>query len=274
MSAAATSPDRVAEILSRVPIFSHLNRRDLKKLAKLCVPRHFAAGDTVIEEGAIGLGMFLVTAGRVEVFKSKNGDRISLGFMQRDDILGEVALVDDQPRSASAVAVEPTDCFLLTKDSFDTLVKKEPEIAWCIVPGLGERIRELHHRALDAEDKLKEAEMAQKKTAKKAAPEPEVEAEAEDEESSEWSDAMMRMFRMQYGLMMGGVAGMTGMARAFEKFFDALGEETELRDCDSARDVFEKLPDGMVEATRCAISEMEDLPQRMIDRFKHYSKAS
>ena len=133
----------VEEALARVPLFSHLVPRDLKKLARLCVPRSFVAGDRIIEEGSTALGMYVLIAGEIEVFKSEGKDRVVLGRMGRGDVLGEIALIDDRPRSASAVALEATECLLLTKDSFDLLVKKEPDIAWCIVPNLAERIREI-----------------------------------------------------------------------------------------------------------------------------------
>jgi len=278
--------ERIEEILSAVPIFSRLEARDIKRLAKLCVPRTFAAGDMVIEEGAIGLGMYVMTSGRVEVFKQGASGKVALGHMEEGDVLGEIALIDDQPRTANALAVTDTECLLLTRDSFETLVKKEPDVAWCIVPVLADRIRELHERAVDAESRLQresavagETESRRKTAArddsgheKRADAAGSTEKDREEDESSDWEDAMARMFRMQYGLMLGGMTGMTGMARLWESFFRKLADETEIGDTNQFSDLMDKAPDGFVAAGREALSELEDLPQEMVDSFRRVFK--
>jgi CRP-like cAMP-binding protein len=274
--------ERIEEILAGVPIFARLESRDVKRLAKLCVPRVFDAGETVIEEGAMGLGMFVITSGRVEVFKKAESGSVSLGAMEEGDVLGEIALIDDQPRSASAVAKTRTECLLLTRDSFETLVKKEPEVAWCVVPVLAERIRELHERAVAAEERLREAESAAA-AGGSATPEPErasgtagsADSETkdnDDEETSEMQDALAKALRMQYGIMLGGMTGMTGMARMAETFLKKLADESEIADTEDLSDLLEKAPDSFAAASRKAVSDLEDLPQEMVDSFRSVYK--
>ena len=266
----APGVDAIEENLSRVPLFSRLDRKNLRKLARLCVPRSFAAGDPVLEEGAMGLGLFLVTSGRIDIFRSSADREVQLGTAVGGDILGEIALVDDQPRTASAVAREDTECLLLTRDSFDTLVKKEPEIAWCIVPGLTERIRQLHERLSD-DDRLA-AELPDAVTeVDPEATESDV-TEDEDDETADWSATVTRLLRIQYGLMAGAAKGLTGGAKAMESFLDGLADETDLKDNDSWSEVVDKVPDGVVEATREALKELEELPQAMTDAFRRYSR--
>ncbi|MDH3744378.1 MAG: cyclic nucleotide-binding domain-containing protein [Acidobacteriota bacterium] len=281
MSDAAKTSERVEEILASVPIFSRLNNRDVKKLARLCVPKTFDELETIIEEGATGLGMFVITSGRAEVFKGKGDTRLSLGAMEEGDVLGEIALIDNQPRSASAVAQTETECLLLTRDSFETLVKKEPEIAWCIVPSLAERVRELHGRALEAEERLAQGEAASRPekretTADSAAAASESESvtdsDGEDEATSEAWETMARSMRMPYGLMVGGLTGMTAMVKMWETFFTKLADETELRDSDTFSEVMDKAPDGVVAASRATISELEKVPQDMVDSFQRIYK--
>jgi len=275
----------VEEILSAVPIFSRLGKRDLKKLAKLCVPKTFAEGETLIEEGATGLGLFVITSGRAEVFKGSGADRTVLGAMETGDVLGEIALVDNQPRSASAVAQTTTECLLLTRDSFETLVKNDPEIAWCIVPSLAERVRELHARALASEEKLRQSSQEDRSEAtaaakpKKAkagtAPEAEHEAESEDEDEDDNSEAwesMASMMRMPYAMAVGGLTGVAAMAKMGETFFRKLADETDLRDSDDLSEIMNKAPDGFVAATREALSDMEKMPQDMVDSFRSIYK--
>ncbi len=262
MSDDATTTEGVEEALAKVPIFSRLNQRDLKKLAKLCVRKTFEEHETLIEEGATGLGLFVVTSGRVEIFKGKGEDKVVLGAMEEGDVIGEIALIDDQPRSASGVALTPTECLLLTRDSFEGLIKQAPEIAWCIVPSLSERVRELHANLVKAEDRLRQG------GSESDAPETDSKSsEDEEEEDSEVWETMTRMTRMPCGLMLGGLTGVTAMAKTWETFFSKLAEETDLRDSDSLSDVIEKAPDGFVAASREALSEFENAPQDMVDSF-------
>ena len=239
----------VEEALARVPLFSHLVPRDLKKLARLCVPRSFAAGDRIIEEGSTALGMYVLIAGEIEVFKSEGKDEG-----------GEIALIDDRPRSASAVALEATECLLLTKDSFDLLVKKEPDIAWCIVPSLAERVRELHLKAITAEERVRELESGEATDG------------GDETEDSSWESAASRLMRAQYGLMMGGVAAMTGFADLWEKFMTTLADETDLGQSDNMSDLAGKLPDGLISATRAMLEKMEDVPQDVLDAFRKHTE--
>lgn len=132
--------DRV-EPLGRTEIFGRLSRRRLAKLAKACVPQSFQRGELLLEEGAVGLGMFVITQGRVEVFRGEGAGKVELARLSSGDLLGEIALVDELPRSASARALERTECLLITRQAFRSLTRNDPEIAWCIVPTLAARLR-------------------------------------------------------------------------------------------------------------------------------------
>ena len=107
-------------------------------------------------------------------------------------------------------------------------------------------------------------------------PEDEKAAEApdaveEEEETSDAADAMMKMMRMQYGMMVGGAKGMTGLARLAEKFFHALGDETEVSEA-SLSDFLQNLPEGLASAAKQTLEEAEDLPQEMVDAYRQYAK--
>jgi CRP-like cAMP-binding protein len=265
-------------ILSEVALFSRLDRRDLRKVAQLCVPRSFAAGELIVQEGEMGLGLFLLTAGRVEVFKGDGDEALSLGFLGSGDVLGEMAVLDDRPRSASAVAVEPTDCLLITRDSFSTLVEEEPGIAWWIVPALTERIRKLDQQSLaDAERRRQEKPRAETEAAAEAAaPESSEPPDDEDEDESDTiadiEEATMRFFRAQYALMMGSLTGLRGMIRACEKAMATMADESRLRNSDRIGDLLEELPRGCLEAMRTALKESEEVPEEMADSFREHLK--
>lgn len=97
------------------------------------------------------------------------------------------------------------------------------------------------------------------------------EVEEKEEETSDAADAMMKMMRMQYGVMMGGAKGATGLARLAEKFLDALGGETKVTEADLT-DFLKNLPEGVASATKKTLEEAEDLPQEMVDAYRQYAK--
>ncbi|MEM7587982.1 MAG: cyclic nucleotide-binding domain-containing protein, partial [Acidobacteriota bacterium] len=145
-------PDAEIEAaLAKLQIFSSLSSQDLSELAAQCLRKEYAAGVAILEEGSTGLGLFLLTSGRVEVFKQHGDRRLHLAELGRGDILGELALIDQQPRSASAVALEDTECLLLTRDRFRSLAETRPRITWALVPRLAMRNRELQDQLMAAQ---------------------------------------------------------------------------------------------------------------------------
>jgi CRP-like cAMP-binding protein len=139
---------RAEEFLQRAPLFARLESRQLHRLAGLCVPRTYDPGEEIVVEGSTGLGLFVITSGRVEVTRGTGDEKIVFAELGSGDLLGEMSLVDDQPRSATVRTLEPTTCLLITRGSFQSLVDSEPEIAWCIVPVLAGRLRALQEELI------------------------------------------------------------------------------------------------------------------------------
>src|ERR1700743_3261248 len=104
-----------AELLARTPMFQDLAADDLHALAGSLVERRFHAGEIIMTLGDRGTSMFIVAEGDVNIFlPGEASRRISLKDIQVGEYLGELALFDDKPRSASAVAT--TDAVLLELD--------------------------------------------------------------------------------------------------------------------------------------------------------------
>ena len=285
MPQAPKSADRVLEALAKVPAFAHLDERNRRKLARLCTLKSFAAGDVLYEEGALGLGLFIVVSGRVERYKGGDAKKVGLGTVGAGGILGQLALIDEQPRSASAAALEASECLLLTRDGFDTLVKKDPQIAWCLTPDLAGRIRELQAQAMAAElarekaaaarpaAEPAEAAGAKAKRAKKETGEEDA-GSSEDDEDDKTSDiesAFFKMMRMQFGMMAGAAKYMTETSRVMEKFLDSMADETEVKTSEDWGDMMGKIPDAMVTATREAMDRCDEVPKKMVDAYRRYS---
>jgi CRP/FNR family cyclic AMP-dependent transcriptional regulator len=131
----ATDP---AEALKRVPLLSGLGDRERERLAKELHERTFAAGSAVVTEGATGAGFFVIADGNATV--SVGGqERARLG---PGDYFGEMALIDDAPRSATITADTDVRAFGMTPWEFKPFVLSHPEVAWSMLRSLSSRVRE------------------------------------------------------------------------------------------------------------------------------------
>jgi CRP/FNR family cyclic AMP-dependent transcriptional regulator len=115
------------EILSKVPAFSDLKARELKEVAAIMHRREYRAGEPVFFEGDPGLGMYIIQDGDVSIqVAGKDGERRELVVLSDGDFFGELALLDESPRSADAVA--KSDCLLLgffRPDLFELIARKQ-----------------------------------------------------------------------------------------------------------------------------------------------------
>jgi CRP-like cAMP-binding protein len=132
-----------AENLSKVPIFSGVKDKDLKRLAQRMMERTFGEGETITEEGKSGVGFFVIEQGDATV--SIKGEIVrTLG---PGDWFGEIALIDDGPRSATIVAGTDLRCRGTTAWEFRPFVQEHPEVAWPLLETLAARLREAEVRA-------------------------------------------------------------------------------------------------------------------------------
>jgi len=113
-------------LLKRVPIFEGLDNRELERIAASMKQRTFGAGDTVTTEGQGGVGFFVIEDGEARV--TIHGDeRRRLG---PGDYFGEVALLNDSPRTATITAETELRCYGMTSWDFKPLVESHSSIAW------------------------------------------------------------------------------------------------------------------------------------------------
>lgn len=103
----------------------------------------FAAGETIFQEGEPGRQMFIVEEGQVEIFRSAAGGPKKVGTLGPGDFFGEMAIIDDLPRAASARA--RSECRLLGIDhaTFDRMLRQYPEVAIRMLRKMSARLREL-----------------------------------------------------------------------------------------------------------------------------------
>jgi CRP-like cAMP-binding protein len=114
------------EVLSKVPAFSNLSARELKEVATIVHKREYRTGEPVFYQGDPGLGMYIVQDGEVSItILGKDGNERELATLNDGDFFGELALLDESPRSANAIC--KTECTLIgffRPDLFELIEKK------------------------------------------------------------------------------------------------------------------------------------------------------
>jgi CRP-like cAMP-binding protein len=144
---ATPSSAEVVELLARVPIFSTLETDDLQRIAQLAVPRRFEAGQVVFREGDASDTCYVVHTGRTRaVHQHGDGRTITLATFGPGDIFGELALFEDELRSATIEALGETSVVAVLGPDMRRLMAEHPQIAMRLVIALGRRLREANER--------------------------------------------------------------------------------------------------------------------------------
>src|SRR5580693_962537 len=143
----ATKAADIVELLGRVPVFSTLEHEDLERIAQLVVPRTFDPGQIVFREGDASDTCYIVRAGRARAVREHpDGRTITLATFGSGDIFGELAMFEDELRSATVEAVQRTSVVAVLGPDMRRLMVEHPQIAIRLVAALGRRLRETNDR--------------------------------------------------------------------------------------------------------------------------------
>jgi CRP-like cAMP-binding protein len=143
---AATAQDTVA-LLAHVPVFEALAPEDLEQVAAVAVPRRFEAGHVVFREGDDSDTCYVVSSGHARAIRSHtDGRSITLATFGPGDIFGELAMFDDEKRSATVEAVEAVDAVAILGADMRRLLREHPGLAVKLVTALGRRLRAANER--------------------------------------------------------------------------------------------------------------------------------
>jgi CRP-like cAMP-binding protein len=142
------------ETLHRMPLFRHLTYQELVRVMNIVDVRTFAPADHVLLEGDEGDELFIVLTGSVRVH---SGDT-EIAVLGPGQHVGEMALVDKVPRSASVTSVEASKLMVLRRRDFFDIVRKDHDVAvkllWAFLGVLTERLRRTSHELGDARGQL------------------------------------------------------------------------------------------------------------------------
>jgi CRP/FNR family transcriptional regulator len=143
---AATSEDTIA-LLRAVPVFSDLGEDELARVADVAVPRQFVAGEVVFREGDESSTCYVMRHGRARAVREHpDGRSITLANFGPGDIFGELAMFDDERRSATIETLEDTEAIAILGGDMRRLLSEHAEIAVKMLASLGRRLRETNER--------------------------------------------------------------------------------------------------------------------------------
>src|SRR5437764_15292794 len=143
------------DALARVDLFSSLREKELKELATSCREGRYSPGSVLISQGEKGLGLFILTKGTVRITRatSPDGAEEVLGTAEAGDIIGEMALLDDMPRSATVTAVDEVSVLVLPFWEFRIvlreILRRDPDVGLDLLAVLSRRLRKCEQRAYE-----------------------------------------------------------------------------------------------------------------------------
>jgi CRP/FNR family transcriptional regulator, cyclic AMP receptor protein len=134
---------QTTDLLRSIPMFEGLSPEDLEHLASTLVERRFKGGEMIFHQGDRGAEMYIVAKGHVNIhLPGENSRRVSLKDITIGEYFGELALFDDKPRSASALATTDAVLVELARDTLSSYLERRPRAAMAILQTMAERIRE------------------------------------------------------------------------------------------------------------------------------------
>lgn len=123
-------------------LFSNLSDEELSQLAQIARERKFDRNQVVFYEGDLGGSLYIIVSGTVKiVMMSDDGREHILGLLHEGDFFGEISLIDGEPRSATAIALEKANVVMISRDDFIRLLRENPEMSLKIMVILCERLR-------------------------------------------------------------------------------------------------------------------------------------
>lgn len=138
MTAIATT----ADFLATVPLFSGLDRIELQRFGEMTREKFYPRGSVILFENDPGDSLFVVRQGRVKVVLiGEDGREVILGVLGVGEHFGELALIDDRPRSAHVIAMDDSHLLVLRREDFRRRVESSPAVAWSLLTELSRRLR-------------------------------------------------------------------------------------------------------------------------------------
>ncbi|MCF6154994.1 MAG: cyclic nucleotide-binding domain-containing protein [Candidatus Brocadia sp.] len=138
--------NNVLNLLREIPVLDDLSKEELKEFERIAHHRYFEANEHIFWEGEPGVGMYVIKKGAVKIYKaSADGKKDVLAILKDGDFFGELALLDESPRSASAIAMEVCHILGFLRPEFFSILERKPRLGFKVAMKLakiiGKRLR-------------------------------------------------------------------------------------------------------------------------------------
>ena len=142
-----TAPQDTTALLGRIPLFAELAEDELGRVADVAVPRRFEADEVVFREGDSSNTCYVIRTGHARAVREHpDGRSITLARFGPGDIFGELAMLDDERRSATVETIEETEVIAILGPDMRRLLREHPDLAVKLIVSLGRRLRETNER--------------------------------------------------------------------------------------------------------------------------------
>lgn len=128
-------------VLKKVPLFASLSETDLQNLAGLLRWKSIGKGEILFRHGDEGMALYIIMQGRIKISLSRRLEKMTIAILGQGEFLGEMALLDGQPRSADAVALEDSHLYLLNRNDFLSFLFNNDNAVRTILHSLSARLR-------------------------------------------------------------------------------------------------------------------------------------
>ncbi len=147
----ADSASEALDLLMNVVLFRNMPKSMLRELSQKLRPIRYRAHTDIFHEGDEGATLYIILKGAVKIFiPSLDGREVVLAVHRKYDLLGEMSLLDDYPRSASARTIEGTEAMSLNRHDFLSVLDRHPEAQRAIIDVLVARLRATNQSIQDA----------------------------------------------------------------------------------------------------------------------------
>ncbi len=137
--------------LKRVSLFSEMTLEQIRVLTSHLEEHHFLPGEVIMYEGDFSQELYILVSGRVRIAKDYGGlHELTLASLPPGDFFGEMAIFENAPRSATAVAEEEAELLVLSPEKFKQTIYQKPEMAFAIFRELSARLRRRQEHAAGA----------------------------------------------------------------------------------------------------------------------------
>ena len=135
----STESDELVQSLKAIALFKALTEKDLRHMMEVIHNRNYISGEYIFYQGDPGIGLYILMEGEVTISReSDEGDKITLAVIRKGDFFGELALIDNDKRSASAIASTDVKLSVIFKSDLDEYIEKYPKKGIKILQGIAE----------------------------------------------------------------------------------------------------------------------------------------